>query len=39
MKTLLALSTSLLLLGAVVVPQTAQADSADANCEVRKDGD
>ncbi len=39
MKTLLALSTSLLLLGAVVVPQTARADSADANCEVRKDGD
>ena len=39
MKTLLAFSTSLLLLGAVVVPQPARADSADANCEVRKDGD
>jgi hypothetical protein len=38
MKTLLAFSTSLLLLGAVVVPQPARADSADANCEVRKDG-
>ncbi len=37
MKTLLALSTSLLLLGAVV-PKTAWADSADANCEVRKNG-
>ena len=39
MKTLLAFSTFLLLLGAVVVPQPARADSADANCEVRKDGD
>jgi hypothetical protein len=39
MKTLLAFATSLLLLGAVVVPQPARADSADANCEVRKDGD
>ena len=39
MKTLLAFSTSVLLLGALVVPQAARADSADANCEVRKDGD
>jgi len=39
MKTLLAFSTSLLLLGSVVVPQPVRADSADANCEVRKDGD
>jgi hypothetical protein len=38
MRTLLAFSTSLLLLGAVVVPQTAWADTVDANCEVRKDG-
>jgi hypothetical protein len=39
MKTLPAFSTCLLLLGAVVVPQAARADTADANCEVRKDGD
>lgn len=39
MKSLFALSTSLLLLGAVVAPELARADSADANCEVRKDGD
>jgi hypothetical protein len=39
MKARLAFSTSLLLLGAVVVPQTARADTVDANCEVRKDGD
>jgi len=39
MKTLLAISTSLLLLGAVVVPQPVLADTADANCEVRKDGE
>jgi len=39
MKTLRAFSTSVLLLGALVVPQAARADSADANCEVRKDGD
>lgn len=39
MKTLHAFAASLLALGAVVVPQTARADSADANCEVRKDGD
>jgi hypothetical protein len=39
MKTLHAFAASLLALGAVVVPQTARADSAAANCEVRKDGD
>ena len=39
MKALLAFSTSVLLLGALVAPQPARADSADANCEVRKDGD
>jgi hypothetical protein len=38
MKTLLVISSSLLLLGAVM-PQSLRADSADANCEVRKDGD
>jgi hypothetical protein len=38
MKTLLAISSSFLLLGAVM-PQSLRADSADANCEVRKDGD
>jgi hypothetical protein len=39
MKALLAFSTSLLLLGVVGGPQAARADTADANCEVRKDGD
>ena len=39
MKTLPAISTFVLLLGAVVVPQPARADTADANCEIRKDGD
>jgi hypothetical protein len=39
MKILPAMSTFVLLLGAVVVPQPASADTADANCEVRKDGD
>ena len=39
MKTLHAFTASLLALGAVVVPQTARADTAAANCEVRKDGD
>jgi hypothetical protein len=39
MKTLLALSTALLLLGAAAAPQPARADTAYANCEVRKDGD
>ncbi len=39
MKTLHAFRGLPAALGAVVVPQTARADSADANCEVRKDGD
>lgn len=38
MKTLLAISSSLLLLGAVM-PQSLRADSAAANCEFRKDGE
>jgi hypothetical protein len=39
MKTPIAFSISLLMLGAVVVPQPAQAETVDATCEVRKDGD
>jgi len=39
MKTLAALSTSLLLLGTVALSPTAAADTAEATCEVRKDGE
>jgi hypothetical protein len=39
MKTWLAFSTSALLLGALAGAQIASADSAAANCEVRKDGE
>jgi hypothetical protein len=39
MKTLHALATVVFLAGALGLPQSAQADTADANCEVRKDGD
>ena len=39
MKTLVALSTSLLLLGTAALSQKAAADTAEATCEVRKDGE
>jgi hypothetical protein len=39
MKTLVALWTSLLLLGTAVLPPNAAADTAEATCEVRKDGE
>jgi hypothetical protein len=39
MKALVAFSTSLLLLGAVALSPTASADTAEATCEVRKDGE
>jgi hypothetical protein len=39
MKTFVALSTSLLLLGTAALSQTASADTAEATCEVRKDGE
>ena len=39
MKIWLAFSTSALLLGALAAAQIANADTAEANCEVRKDGE
>ncbi len=39
MKALVAFSTSLLLLGTVALSPTAAADTAEATCEVRKDGE
>jgi len=39
MKALAAFSSSLLLLGIVALSQTASADTAEATCEVRKDGE
>jgi hypothetical protein len=39
MKTFVALATSLLLVGAVTAPTAARADTAEAECEVRKDGE
>ena len=39
MKTWLAFSTSALLFGALAAAQVAKADTAEANCEVRKDGE
>jgi hypothetical protein len=39
MKALPAFSTSLLLLGTVALSPTAAADTAEATCEVRKDGE
>jgi hypothetical protein len=39
MKTWLAFSTSAFLLGALAAAQVARADTAEANCEVRKDGE
>lgn len=39
MKTLFAFSTSLILLGTVALSLTARADTTEATCEVRKDGE
>jgi hypothetical protein len=39
MKALVALSTSLLFIGTAALTQTASADTAEATCEVRKDGE
>jgi len=39
MKTWLAFSTSAFLFGALAAAQVAKADTAEANCEVRKDGE
>jgi hypothetical protein len=39
MKALVAFLTSLLLLGTVALSQTAAADTAEATCEVRKEGE
>ena len=39
MKTFVALATSLLLIGAVTAPPAARADAAEADCDVRKDGE
>lgn len=39
MKTFAALATSLLLIGAVTAPPAARADTAEAECDVRKDGE
>jgi hypothetical protein len=39
LKTWLAFSTSAFLIGALAAAQVAKADTAEANCEVRKDGE